>query len=142
MPSFTAGVPNLQVSGPVVEMQITISNAVEQQLREEGQTIPPPITVAAMIDTGATGTAIKEGLATQLGLHPVGIQHINTPASENVPCNEYLIRLRFPNNVIAEATAIEAPLQGQHIQCLIGRNLLAHAVFVYIGYNNQFTLSF
>jgi hypothetical protein len=48
----------------------------------------------------------------------------------------------FPNNVQVAATAIEAPLQGQHIQCLIGRDVLAHGVLVYIGYTNSFTLSF
>jgi len=33
-------------------------------------------------------------------------------------------------------------LRGQDIQCLIGRDALSHAVFVYTGYINQFTLSF
>ncbi len=52
------------------------------------------------------------------------------------------MRLIFPNNVIVEALAIEAPLRGQHIQSLVGRDVLAHGVFVYTGYINQFTLSF
>ena len=38
--------------------------------------------------------------------------------------------------------AIEAPLGGQHIECLIGRDVLKHGVLTYIGYINQFTLSF
>ena len=32
------------------------------------------------------------------------------------------------------------PLGGQHIQCLVGRDVLAHGVLTYIGYINQFTL--
>ena len=95
-----------------------------------------------MIDTGATGSVIQQGLAAPLGLNPVGITYINTPSSTNVPCYEYLVRFVFPNNVIFETTAIEAPLQGQHIECLIGRDVLAQGVLVYIGYANQFTLSF
>jgi hypothetical protein len=31
---------------------------------------------------------------------------------------------------------------GQNIQCLIGRDILQHGVLIYIGYSNQFTLSF
>lgn len=43
------------------------------------------------------------------------------------------MRFVFPNNVLFETTALEAPLQGQHIQRLVARDVLAHAVFVYIG---------
>ena len=95
-----------------------------------------------MIDTGASGTVIQQGIAKQLGLNPIGVVAINTPSSENVSCYEYAVRLVLPNNVVAEATAIEAPLKDQQIQCLIGRDLLGHGVLVYIGYANVFSLSF
>ena len=95
-----------------------------------------------MIDTGATVSVVQEGLPAQLGLEPVGITYGNTPSSTNVACHEYLVGLIFPNNVLAEATILEAPLEGQHIQCLIGRDVLAHGVLVYIGYGNLFSLSF
>ncbi len=95
-----------------------------------------------MIDTGATGSVIQPAVAQQLGLQPIGVVAISTPSSENIPCFQYIVRLLFPNNVIAEAVAIEAPLRGQQIQCLIGRDVLAHGVFVYTGYINKFTLSF
>ena len=111
-------------------------------MRQAAATPPAPLRVSAMIDTGATGTVIQQGLPAQLGLQPIGVTYINTPSSTNVPCHEYLVRLIFPNNVLAETTMIEAPLQGQHIQCLVGRDVLAHAVFVYIGYGNLFSLSF
>ena len=95
-----------------------------------------------MIDTGATGSVIQQGLAAQLGLKPIGVTLINTPSSTNVECYEYAVRFVFPNNVVVEGTVIEAPLKGQHIQGLIGRDVLQHAVLVYIGYAGQFTLSF
>ena len=95
-----------------------------------------------MIDTGATGSVIQPALVQQLGLQPVGVVNISTPSSENVPCYQYNVRLIFPNNVIVEAIAIEAPLRGQQTQCLIGRDVLAHGVLVYTGYINKFTLSF
>ena len=95
-----------------------------------------------MIDTGATVSVMRQGFASRLGLSPVGVVHINTPMSTNVPCYEYLVRIDLPGNVVAETTVLEAPLLGQHIQCLVGRDVLAHGVLIYIGYENLFSLSF
>jgi hypothetical protein len=67
---------------------------------------------------------------------------INTPSSIGVLCHQYAARLIFPNNVVGEAVVIEAPLEGQHVQGLVGRDILSEAVLVYIGYTNQFTMSF
>jgi|SwirhirootsSR3_FD_contig_31_3936799_length_780_multi_5_in_0_out_0_2 hypothetical protein len=142
MPSFSVQVPNLQATGPVVELQIAIGTSLEAVMRAAHTPIPPAITVLAMLDTGATRSVIRQGLAAQLGLNPVGVTHITTPSQTNVACYEYQIRLILPNNVTFEGVFLEAPLQGQHIQCLIGRDVLAHAVLVYIGYSNLFSLSF
>ena len=88
MPSFTAQVANLQAVGPIVELRIAIGGAVESVLRKAGNMVPTPIATVAMIDTGATGTVIRQGLAAQLGLQPVGVTYINTPSSTNVACYE------------------------------------------------------
>ncbi len=104
--------------------------------------MPPLVPALAMIDTGASATVIQQGIAAKLGLNPVGVTQITTPSHANVRCYRYIVRLVFPNNVTVESTVIEAPLQGQHIRCLIGRNVLAHGVLVYIGYRNLFSLSF
>jgi len=95
-----------------------------------------------MIDTGATVSVIQQGLPAQLGLEPIGVVYVNTPTSVYVACHKYLVRLIFPNNVLAETPIIEAPLAGQRIQCLVGRDVLARGLFVYIGYGNLFSLSF
>ncbi len=142
MPSFTTQVPNLQQVGPVVEIRIAVGTALEEIERKAGRGISGPVPAVAMIDTGATGTVLRADIPQQLGLHPVGVTRINTPSSANVPCYRYQVRILFPNRVVVETTAIAAPLQGQHIQCLIGRDVLSHGVLVYTGYVNTFTLSF
>ena len=142
MPSFTAQVPNLQAIGPVVEARIAISSFLETSMKQKGQPISAPVPVQAMIDTGASSTVIQDSIPHTLGLQPVGVSFINTPSSTNVRCYEYLIRLVFPNNVVVEGTVIAAPLQGQQIQCLIGRDILTHGVLIYIGYTHTFSLSF
>ena len=142
MPSFTTQLPNLQVLGPVVDMRVWIGTPVEEVLKKSVASLPAPVPVTGMIDTGATGTVIQPEIAKKLGLQPVGVVTISTPSSENVTCYQYIVRLIFPSNVIVEAIAIEAPLKGQHIQCLIGRDVLAHGILVYTGYINQLSLSF
>jgi predicted aspartyl protease len=142
MPSFTTQVPNLQGVGPVVEVRLAVGSIIEEVLRKDHQNIPTPIPSLAMIDTGATGTVVREDIVSQLNLNPVGLTLINTPSSTNVQCYEYLMRILFPNNVIVETVVIAAPLKGQHIQCLIGRDVLRHGVLIYTGYIDTFTLSF
>jgi len=142
VPSFTVQLPNLLNSGPLVTVQVAVGSTAEAAMQAAGVPTPSPLPATAMIDTGASASVIRQGVAAQLGLYPIGVSYITTPSSTNVPCNEYLMRFVFPNQVVYEGTAIETPLQGQNIDCLIGRDILAHAVLVYIGYGNQFTLSF
>lgn len=101
-----------------------------------------PVSIRALIDTGASACVIQEGLAAGLGLTQIGTVSINTPSSTGIQCAQYVARLLMSNSVTVETVVIEAPLQGQNIQCLIGRDLLKHGVLVYIGYANLFSLSF
>jgi predicted aspartyl protease len=142
VPSFTIVRQDLETAGPIVDMAIGVSTILENQLRAANETVAPPVPVHAMIDTGASSTVIQKGLAAKLGLQPVGVTQIATPSSTGVECFEYAVRYILPNNVVADGTVIEAPLEGQQIQALIGRDLLAHAVLVYIGYTGSVTLSF
>jgi predicted aspartyl protease len=142
MPSFTVSLPNLQQEGPVVEVKLVAGAAAEDAERKANRVVPAPLSVQAMIDTGASGTVIRQDIPEKLGLKPIGKVLINTPSSTGVECYKYLIRLMFPNNVFGEFLAIAAPLQGQSIQCLVGRDVLCHAVLVYTGNNNSFTLCF
>jgi len=144
MPPFTSPPVNLQEAGPVLD--VIIATTFEDILRKKG---PPlqleifSIPVAAMIDTGATGTVINEDIIQKLNLKPVGVVLTNTPSSENFACYEYAVRIIFPaNNISIDTVAIAAPLLGQHVQCLIGRDILSKSVFIYNGLSSTFTLSF
>jgi predicted aspartyl protease len=142
MPSFTVQVPNLQAMGPLVEVKLAVGKILEDILKQKNQNIPSPVTAMALIDTGASGTVVREDIPSKLNLHPIGTTLITTPSSQNVKCYEYLMRILFQNNVVIETSVIAAPLQGQNIQCLIGRDVLRLGVFIYTGYVNSFTLSF
>jgi predicted aspartyl protease len=140
MASFTTQIPNLQQAGPLLQIKIDVPQALKESKAIQPE--PQPVTTQAMIDTGATGTVIQAELIESLGLKPVGVVSVSTPSSTNVMCNQYFVKLLLPNNVTVDAVIIAAPLKDQHIQCLIGRDILQHGVFIYTGYINQFTLSF
>lgn len=122
-------------------MRLGVTRAAEDVFKAAGQATPDPIEIAAMIDTGASHSVIQTGLAHRLNLNAVSTVAIHTPSSTNVICDVYAVRYVLPNNIIHEGTAIEMPLQSQTMQALIGRDLLADAVLIYLGYANQFTLS-
>lgn len=141
MPAFTGRRGDLQAVGPTIDISIAVSAAAEVALNAAGETVAPPVSVTALVDTGATGSAIARGVAQQLGLQPVAIVNVSTPSSANVPMPAYAVRLLLPNTIIFETTAIEAELAGQGIGALIGRDVLSQAVLVYIGYINEFTIA-
>lgn len=130
--------------GPVVELLVGPSQPFVRALTAANQPVPAALPVAAMIDTGAARTVVSRQVVQSLGLQAVGAARMSTPSTEKaVPVDLYNVSLAFPNGVtVANALAIEAPLGGQHIQCLVGRDILQHGVLVYIGHLNQFTLSF
>jgi predicted aspartyl protease len=142
MPSFTTQLPNLRVQGPIAKVKIMPSSVTIDELKKNGKEILS-IEVTALIDTGASATAISTKVVAGLELMSRGITNIATPSSDSHQTNVYDVSLHLPNNVVAPVVqAIEAPLTSQNIDCLIGRDVLRHSVLIYVGYTNTFTLSF
>jgi aspartyl protease len=142
LPSIIVPASHLQALGPVIEIEVAVSALREAELRAAGDAVPDPTAAAALVDTGASHTVIQQNLAVLLGIQPVGVSTFSTASSANVLCPRYEVRLLFPHDIIFDATVVEAPLPGQQVQCLIGRDLLAQAVLVYLGESNLFSLSF
>jgi hypothetical protein len=141
MPSFTTRIPNIREIGPVVDIKLALSPALIDKLRENGETPPPPIQIKGLFDTGASLTVIQEGLSNKLKLQPIGIEKCQTASSNDFSCYKYNLSIIFPNNVVIEVNAIEMPLSGQNIQCLIGRDILSLGIFIYNGYIGEFSYS-
>jgi predicted aspartyl protease len=142
MPTITQKISDLKKVGPVIEVTVTPS---VNFLQKTGVNLSDAkaTKLLAMIDTGASGTVISKGIADKLGINPVGTALVNTPSSENVSCNQFDVQILLPENIsFSSIVVIETPLQGQHIQCLIGRDILQKGILIYTGYENSFTLSF
>ena len=148
MAVFASQTSDLSVVGPLIEVVLVPNTAVEQSLKAAGKPVPDPITVTALIDTGAGMTVVKTGFAQRLGLLPVDTQLIHTPSSQNVQCFRYLFGMAFQpmaggqSQTYFEPIVTEAPMPGQNIQCLLGRDFLSMGVLVYTGPTNSFTFSF
>jgi len=142
MPSVTINNTNLEQDGPILDVQFLISLNLEKKYIEEKKSIPEPVTVKALIDTGATSCVIQEDIPKKLNLQPVGEVNISTPSSKECKCFQYYMRMSIPSHgLIYEGPFIAAPLDGQNVSCLIGRDVLKDSILIYIGNNNQFTLS-
>jgi hypothetical protein len=144
MASYTWEPQDLRVEGANIPLLVAVTNAAEAALNATGQPIPQPVSVEAQIDTGASSSVIQLGKLAPLGLNPVGQTFINTPSSQNLPCLQYAVRLLFPQHAgfVELATVTEAPLQGQNIQFLIGRDVLHFGLLIYNGTHGSFTLAF
>ncbi|MBS3141586.1 hypothetical protein J4405_05600 [Candidatus Woesearchaeota archaeon] len=142
MPSVTINSSDLEKEGPILEVQFLISSDLEKKYIEEKKAIPEPITVKSLIDTGASACVIKKEIPEALGLKPTGVTKINTPSSKDHECYHYFMRMLIPSHgLIYEGPFISAPLEGQEISSLIGRDVLKNGILIYIGYMNQFTFS-
>ncbi len=142
MPSWTSQSPDLKGNGPRVSVSVGVSQAAAAALITSGQPVPAAVPANALIDTGASGSVITRDLAQRLGLQPVGVTLVNTPSGTNVQASMYAVRLMLSPTVVFETTATEAEsIRAQGLDALIGRDVLSQAVFVYIGYVNQFTIA-
>ena len=143
MPSVTISNLSLQNDGPILEVHFCIPQQLEQQYVAQGTPIPAPVIVKSLIDTGCFSCIIQDGIPQKLGLVPIGSTTITTPSSQAHNYYAYFMRMIIPthNNLSYEGVFIAAPLQGQNIECLMGRDLLANGILIYLGNANQFTPS-
>ena len=143
MPGFTISVPNLVSAGAVIPCHFAVSGAHEAALKVAGIAVPAPIPVFALIDTGATKSAIEQGLAAKLSIQPTGTTMVSTASAQGQECLTYAARLHLPKGTALDGFHFtELPVSLGAYQCLIGRDVLSKGMLTYIGNINQFTLMF
>lgn len=139
----------LAVTGPIIQVQIEIPTALAKALQAASQQIPNPIEGFALVDTGASITAVDVPLLAQLGVNPVGAANVGT-AGGRCKQSTYPIRVTFPGTRFpgfGHPNALGADLSGQlvlnqkPIVALIGRDILQKFVLVYNGTAGMFSLS-
>jgi predicted aspartyl protease len=93
----------------------------------------------ALWDTGATGSAITNNVATQLNLPIVNKQYCSTPSGISIH-NVYLVDLILPNKVkIQNVRVIEANLKQD---ALIGMDIIKYGDFAISNFQGYTQFSF
>jgi hypothetical protein len=140
---------NLAATGPIVQVQIEVPTALADSFRRSNQPIPNPVEGMALIDTGATITAIHAAILLGLGINPMGIANVGTAGGPQKQ-STYPAKFSFPGTLLPmfELQVIGCDLTGQTVLNqrpligLIGRDVLSNAVLVYNGSCGMFSLSF
>jgi hypothetical protein len=106
----------LHLVGPVLNVVVSPTKQHLDALAQNGQEAPKPIVGLAVIDTGATATAVDEEVCKMLGLKPTGaMKTAHAGGSEVRAC--YPIQIAFPNTPLPSLTTPRAMSVNGHRNC-------------------------
>jgi hypothetical protein len=149
MPFFT-----LQVTteGPMMNALVSVSGARRAALVAAGQPVPEPVTIRALVDTGASGTCVDPSVLEALALTPTGSVLVATASTGSAPrpLDQYDVAIvvpgASPNHAplfVENIAVLSAELLQQHgFHALIGRDILSLCLLSYDGMIGAFTLAY
>jgi len=129
--------------GACVQVIFGIAQIFADQLLQQGQTLPQPVSGIALIDTGASSTCIDESLAQQMNLPAIDVVQMMSASHDATPTNVYPIQMQVIGTPIRVEVprALGATLATQGYIALIGRDFLQHCTLFYNGISGEMTLS-
>jgi len=139
--SFSKDTEEFRSRGAILPIQIGIPSSLAAQMTAQGQTPPPPEEIMALVDTGASVTAINVATAQRLGLPVTGsitIGHAGGTSEQPV----YSAMFRIPDPFIEwDPMPISGSnLSGTPFDILLGRNVLCSMTLSYDGKAGRFSL--
>jgi hypothetical protein len=134
--------------GPVVDLVLWIGRAAAHALIAQGRAVPTPQTIRALIDTGASRTAIHPAALGLIHSIPAGTAKVRRPGSRSAfrVVDLHDVRLAFAGASTplaaawAEIEAVAVVPADPGILALIGRDMLAHCQFLYDGWRGELLL--
>jgi len=145
MPHLTL---QLTTGGPIVDILVGVSQPRQAAIQRAGLSVPQPIQIRALLDTGASCTCVDPSVLNKLGLAPTGIAPMHTPStgSQAHVASQYDVSLILMHPMLTftihAAPVVEAQLAIQGIQGLIGRDVLSNCLLIYDGRAGLFTWAF
>lgn len=134
----------IRIKGPVIPVEIFLPNVLVSSIEKEGKPIPSPVTGHVLIDTGATISAVDEGVIKSFGINPIGSSQVNTPSGDSMQFL-YPVQFSFPGTLLPRVdfgAVLGSILKPQGIIALFGRDILSLFVLVYNGPGGYFTLAY
>lgn len=134
--------PDLIHRGPLVEVLVAVSVEEEDRRSGQGRVAPAPVPIVALIDTGASVSAIPESVVRSLGLDQRSVMVVE--GYDGVARRHPVYDVRFVSTQGSVAMkvrpiAIEDP--GRPIESIIGRDALAQCLLRYDGFHGRFDLA-
>jgi len=134
----------LQIRGPIIPVEVGVPAKVVEIWTHEGKTIPKPITGFALLDTGASISAVDREAFETLGIPPVGKTNVATP-SGSAEQLVYPARFGFPGTTLPEISydsILGSVLGTQGIVALLGRDVLCRMVVTFNGPAGLVTIAY
>lgn len=113
---------------------------IQQAFDPQSPPAVPTVEYKAIWDTGATGTAITNKVATECGLKPTGMCKVKTASGETDACT-YFVSLYLPNMVcLPQIRVTEAVLFDADV--LVGMDVIANGDFAVTNHLGKTNMSF
>jgi hypothetical protein len=141
----------LEPEGALVAVAVGLSRSEVQRLRNAARPIPAPVSLRALLDTGAECSCVDPQAVATLALPLANIGLANIPAVGGLtPTAEYEASLTIVhpatdprlNLVIGGILLAEVPLAPLGYEVLIGRDVLERCRFLYNGPGGRFRLTY
>ncbi len=135
--------------GPIIDLGIWLARGLAHALVAQGQTVPSPQTIRALIDTEADRTAIHPNALASIASPPSGTTLVYRPGSTTAAWRVKLhdVRLAFGEAVVSPTRGSWVEIESAavvpadpSVLALIGRDMLAHCQFVYDGLKGELLL--
>lgn len=134
-------------NGPILDVSISIPQALADLYARQRTPLPSPITGIALIDTGATRSCVHGPIMRNLGVNPIGVVTSGTAAGPS-PHNLFPAHFTFPAagidldfSAVVGVDLTGQIINGQQLMALIGRDVLSRGIFVYNGPLGAFTFA-
>ena len=133
----------LQQRGPVVQVSVSLGQALAAALAQQSLPIPQPVTGLALIDTGASNTCIDDEAARSMNLPVIDVGSMHSASHARTPSNIYPVQIEIIGFKIhfQSPRTMGAALREQGLLMLLGRDLLQSCTLFYNGVTGQIKLS-
>jgi hypothetical protein len=130
--------------GPLIDVVVMNSRDVLEAWRALGLECPQPVSMKALLDTGAAVTVISKTFAKHCKLLQTGETEIRALGNLQ-KCGEHAAAISFPGTSLRPIDPIRIVsadfLQEPHYACLIGRDILRSWTITFDGRRNLVTIT-
>jgi hypothetical protein len=133
--------------GPVARVTIGMTENDANIVGHSGAAVPQPIYGGALIDTGATFSALDHEVIAELGLQPVGrldVAGFDATYTQLRYEAQMVFEDAMPLEIVVSAAQLRRPSESPmpSYEALLGRDVLAIATLTYDGVEERVSLQF